>query len=112
MLQAKLHRARVTLADLHYEGSCGIDRALLDLTGIRPFQYIEIYDIDNGNRFTTYAIEAPRGSGEISLNGAAARQVAVGDRLIICAYAVYDEAELKDYKPKIVLLDDRNKPKN
>ena len=67
MLQAKLHRVRVTEADLHYEGSCGIDRALLDASGIRPNQYIEIYNIANGERFTTYVIEAPRGSGTISL---------------------------------------------
>jgi aspartate 1-decarboxylase len=111
MLQAKLHRAKVTCADLHYEGSCAIDEALLDCSGIREFQYIEIYNIDNGERFTTYTLKAPRGSGEIMVNGAAARKVMVGDRLIIAAYASYDEAELKAYRPTVVLLDDNNRPK-
>jgi aspartate 1-decarboxylase len=111
MLQAKLHNARLTLADLHYEGSCGIDQDLLELSGIRESQYLETYNITNGERFSTYALKAPRGSGEISLNGAAARRAAVGDGLIICAYAIYDEAELASYAPKIVILDDKNRPK-
>ena len=110
MLQAKLHGARLTHADLHYEGSCGIDAALLELSGIRESQYLEIYNVTNGERFTTYALMSPRGGGEISLNGAAARKAAVGDSLIICAYAIYDEAELEGYKPKVVILDERNKP--
>jgi aspartate 1-decarboxylase len=109
MLQAKLHRAQVTHADLHYEGSCGIDQALLELSGIREFQHVEIYNINNGARFTTYAIAATRGSHEISLNGAAARRAAIGDLLIICAYSGYSEAELAAYKPVIVLLDERNR---
>jgi aspartate 1-decarboxylase len=111
MLQAKLHRVRVTEADLHYEGSCGIDRALLDASGIRPNQYIEIYNIANGERFTTYVIEAPRGSGAITLNGAAARKAMVGDLLIICTYAQYSEAELADYRPVVVLADENNQPR-
>jgi aspartate 1-decarboxylase len=110
MLQAKLHRVRVTEADLHYEGSCGIDRALLDVSGIRPFQYIELYNISNGERFSTYVIEAPRGSGVISLNGAAARKAMVGDLLIICTYNQYSEAELASYKPVVVLVDADNRP--
>lgn len=109
-LQAKLHRVRVTEADLHYEGSCGIDRTLLDASGIQPNQYIEIYNIANGERFTTYVIEAPRGSGTISLNGAAARKAMAGDLLIICAYAQYSEAELKDHRPVVVLVDADNQP--
>jgi aspartate 1-decarboxylase len=110
MLQAKLHRVRVTEADLHYEGSCGIDRALLDASGIRPNQYIEIYNIANGERFTTYVIEAPRGSGVISLNGAAARKAMVGDLLIICAYSQYSEVELQAHRPVVVLVDAQNQP--
>ena len=110
MLQAKLHRVRVTEADLHYEGSCGIDRALLDASGILPNQYIELYNISNGERFSTYVIEAPRGSGTISLNGAAARKAMVGDLLIICAYSQYTEAELAGYQPVVVLADERNQP--
>jgi aspartate 1-decarboxylase len=111
MLQAKLHRVRVTEADLHYEGSCGIDRALLEASGILPDQYIEIYNITNGERFTTYVIEAPRGSGAISLNGAAARKAMVGDLLIICAYAQYSEAELATHSPVVVLADENNQPR-
>ncbi len=111
MLQAKLHQARVTCADLHYEGSCAIDEALLDCSGIREFQYVEIYNIDNGQRFTTYTLKAPRGSGDISVNGAAARNVMVGDRLIIAAYAAYEESELKNYRPVVLLLDEHNRAK-
>src|SRR6185295_6396123 len=111
MLQAKLHRARVTCADLDYEGSCGIDQALLELSGLRENQYIEIYNIANGERFSTYVIKAPRGSGEISLNGAAARKAMVGDLLIICAYSQYSEAELADHRPVVVLVDEKNRPR-
>jgi aspartate 1-decarboxylase len=109
MLQAKLHRARVTHAVLDYEGSCGIDRELLQISGMQANQYIEIYNVTNGERFNTYIIEAPAGSGEISLNGAAARKAQVGDILIICTYAGYDEAELRSHKPVVVLIDDNNR---
>jgi len=109
MLQAKLHRVKVTEADLHYEGSCGIDRALLDASGLLPGQYIELYNIDNGERFSTYVIEAARDSGTISLNGAAARKAAVGDRLIICAYSQYDETEIEGYKARVILVDENNR---
>jgi len=109
MLQAKLHRVTVTQADLHYEGSCGIDANLLQSSGIRPNQYIELYNVTNGERFNTYAIEAEAGAGGICLNGAAARKAALGDLLIICAYSQYTEAELESYKPVIVLVDERNR---
>jgi aspartate 1-decarboxylase len=108
MLQAKLHCVRVTEADLHYEGSCGIDEALLDLSGLLENQYIEIYNVTNGERFATYVIKAPRGSGTISLNGAAARKAMVGDKLIIAAYSQYSEAELKSHEPRVVLVDEHN----
>lgn len=108
MLQAKLHRVRVTHADLNYEGSCGIDEALLEAAGMREFQYIELYNVANGERFSTYIIKAPRGSGEISLNGAAARKAAIDDPLIICTYSSYSEAELERYQPVVVLVDERN----
>lgn len=108
MLQAKLHCVRVTEADLHYEGSCGIDEALLDLSGLLENQYIEIYNVTNGERFATYVIKAPRGSGTISLNGAAARKAMVGDKLIIAAYSQYSEVELKSYEPIVVLADEHN----
>jgi aspartate 1-decarboxylase len=109
MLQAKLHRARVTQACLDYEGSCGIDEDLLDASGILPNQYIEIYNVSNGERFCTYAIKGRRGSGEISLNGAAARKAAIGDVMIICAYSSYSEAELATYEPVVVLVDEQNR---
>ena len=108
MLQAKLHRVRVTRADLHYEGSCGIDEELLELSGIREFQHVEIYNVENGERLTTYAIKSPRGSKEICLNGAAARKAMVGDHLIIAAYNNYNESELTRYQPVVVLVDEHN----
>jgi aspartate 1-decarboxylase len=112
MLQAKLHRVRVTNSCLDYEGSCGIDRDLLRVSGMRANQYIEIYNVTNGERFNTYIIEAPSGSGEISLNGAAARKAQVGDILIVCTYAGYDEAELRNHQPVVVLIGDDNRARS
>lgn len=111
MLQAKLHRVRVTEADLDYEGSCGIDEGLLEASGLRENQYIELYNVNNGERFSTYIIKAPRGSGAISLNGAAARRAMVGDLLIICAYSQYSEAEVEKHEPIVVLVDENNQPR-
>jgi aspartate 1-decarboxylase len=111
MLQAKLHRVKLTGAVLDYEGSCAIDETLLEASGIRVNQYVEIYNISNGERFSTYALAAPRGSGEIALNGAAARRGLPGDLLIICAYADYAEAEVVVHKPVVVLVDERNQPR-
>jgi len=108
MLKAKLHKACVTHAELDYEGSCAIDGNLLDTAGIREFEQIQIYNITNGERFTTYAIRAENGSGIISVNGAAAHKADVGDRVIICAYAGYSEAELLNHKPILVYLDEQN----
>ncbi len=102
MLKAKLHRARVTHAELDYEGSCAIDGELLDLAGILEYEQIQIYNVTNGERFTTYAIRAEDGSRMISVNGAAAHKAGVGDRLIICAYAAYNAAELLNFKPHLV----------
>jgi aspartate 1-decarboxylase len=109
MLKCKLHRARVTHAELDYDGSCAIDSRLLDLAGIREFEQIEIYNITNGERFTTYAIQAEPGSGIISVNGAAAHRARVGDRVIICAYAGMSEAQAHVFKPRLVYLDDTNR---
>jgi len=111
LLQAKLHRVHVTEADLDYEGSCGIDEALLEASGIVEFQYLELYNVTNGERFSTYAIRAARGSGTISLNGAAARRAMVGDLLIICAYSQYSDAELATHRPVVVLVDEHNRPR-
>ena len=104
MLKAKLHRAVVTHSVLDYEGSCAIDGEWLDLAGIREYEQIQLYNVDNGERFTTYAIRGEEGSKIISVNGAAAHKAAEGHRLIICAYAHYSEAELADFKPHILYM--------
>ena len=111
MLKSKIHRVTVTRADLNYEGSCAIDEDLLDAADIREYQQIELYNVTNGERFTTYAIRAERGSGTISVNGAAARKAQVGDILIIAAYAVYNELELQRHAPDLVYVDARNRIK-
>lgn len=108
MLKAKLHRARVTHSVLDYEGSCAIDGDLLDLTGIHEYEQIQIYNVTNGERFTTYAIRAENGSRMISVNGAAAHKAHEGDIVIICAYAQYTAAELLNYKPRMVYLGEGN----
>lgn len=108
MLKGKLHRARVTHAELHYEGSCGIDSDLLDLSGIRENESIDIYNVNNGKRFRTYAIRAEAGSKMISLNGAAAHMADLGDIVIIAAYVQMDEKEADTHKPKLVYLDEGN----
>ena len=109
MLKCKLHRARVTHAELDYDGSCAIDGKLLDLAGILEFEQIDIYNITNGERFTTYAIRADEGSGVISVNGAAAHKARVGDRVIIAAFAAMDEAASRAYKPRLVYCTDENR---
>ncbi|WP_028081362.1 aspartate 1-decarboxylase [Solimonas soli] len=109
MLKCKLHRACVTHAELDYDGSCAIDSKLLELAGILEFEQIQIYNITNGERFTTYAIKAEPGSGIISVNGAAAHKAGVGDRVIICAYADMDAAAARVYQPRLVYLDEKNR---
>ena len=108
MLKAKLHRATVTRSELGYEGSCAIDGAILDLSGIREYEQIQIYNINNGARFTTYAIRAEEGSGIFSVNGAAARLACPGDLIIVCTYAMYDQKELANYKPTLVYFNEKN----
>lgn len=109
MLKCKLHRARVTHAELDYEGSCAIDARLLELSGIQEYEQIQIYNVTNGERFTTYAIVAEAGSGIISVNGAAAHKARVGDRVIICAYAGLDAREAKAHKPRLIYCDEANR---
>ncbi|MCX8048798.1 MAG: aspartate 1-decarboxylase [Methylohalobius sp.] len=109
LLKAKLHHARVTHSELLYEGSCAIDSDLLKRAGIFEYEQIHIYNLTNGERFTTYAIRAEAGSGIISVNGAAARRAAVGDILIICAYAVLAREELASHHPTLLYLDARNR---
>jgi aspartate 1-decarboxylase len=108
MLKAKIHRATVTRVELDYEGSCAIDAALLDASGIREYEQIHIYNIGNGERFITYAIRAERGSGVISVNGAAAHKARVGDKIIICAYAGLERQELAGFRPRLVYVDGAN----
>lgn len=109
MLKAKIHRATVTQAELHYEGSCAIDGDLLDASGILEYEQIHIYNVNNGERLSTYAIRADEGSGSISINGAAAHRAQPGDIIIICAYGGYLEAEAAQHKPQLVYVDRQNK---
>lgn len=108
MLRAKLHRACVTHSEPDYEGSCAIDGDLLDTAGIREYEQIQIYNVGNGERLTTYAIRAEDSSRIISVNGAAARKADPGDRIIICAYGAFEEEEIADHKPTLVYLDQSN----
>ncbi|MGD9954245.1 MAG: aspartate 1-decarboxylase [Burkholderiales bacterium] len=108
LLKSKLHRVTCTGSDLHYEGSCAIDQALLEAADILEYQRIDVYNVNNGERFSTYAIAAERGSGVISVNGAAAHKARRGDLLIIAAYAAYTEAEAARHKPDLVYVDANN----
>ncbi|MBL8558443.1 MAG: aspartate 1-decarboxylase [Hyphomonadaceae bacterium] len=108
MMKSKLHRATVTQADLHYEGSIAIDRDLLDAAEIYPHEQVDVLNITTGARFTTYAIEAPRGSRVFGVNGAAARLVQKGDRIIVVTYGQLPAEEARNYNPTVVLLDEAN----
>ncbi|MDR2872411.1 MAG: aspartate 1-decarboxylase [Xanthomonadaceae bacterium] len=109
LLKAKIHRATVTRAELNYEGSIAIDGLLLNASGIREYEQVHIYDVNNGERFSTYVIRGEEGSGVISLNGAAARRVQVGDLIIICAYVAVSEAEAETFQPTLVYVDGHNR---
>ena len=109
MLHSKIHRATVTQAELHYVGSVTIDRDLLDAADLWPGQRVDIVDVTNGHRLTTYAIEGERGSGIICINGAAAHLVSPGDLVIIIAYAAMDEREARSFQPKVVFVDGANR---
>ena len=108
LLKGKLHMATVTQAELWYDGSCAIDSDLVKLAGLKEFEQIDIYNVNNGERFTTYVILAEAGSGTISMNGAAARKVQVSDRVIIAAYGQFDEQEAAKHNPRLVYLDEKN----
>ena len=108
LLKSKIHRVKTTHAELHYEGSCAIDEDLLDASGIVENEQIHIWNIDNGERFVTYAIKGQRGTGMISVNGSAARRVAVGDLLIIAAFAQVHEDQIAAHKPKLVFVNEQN----
>jgi aspartate 1-decarboxylase len=110
LLKGKIHRATVTQCDLNYEGSISVDAGLLERSGILPHEQVDVLNINNGQRFTTYAIPAPAGSGMIGINGAAARLAQKGDLVIIVAYARMEEAEAKSFQPRVLLVDANNKP--
>lgn len=109
MLKGKIHGARVTAADLHYEGSILIDSSLLEQAGILPYESVQVWNLTNGNRFETYTIPAPPDSGTILVNGAAARLTQSGDKIIITAFCEICEEEARSYSPKVVLVDNENK---
>ncbi len=109
MLKSKIHRLTVTGAELHYEGSLSLDEELMRAGDLRPFEKIDVYNINTGARFTTYVIPAPRFSGEVRLNGAAARLGDKGDLIIIASYADYEESELEYYEPTLVYVDSNNR---
>ncbi len=109
MLRSKIHRAIVTDANLEYEGSLTVDEDLLDAAGILPYEFIIISNLNNGERFSTYAMAGKRGSGQIVLNGPTARKAVVGDKIIIFCYEYFPEEEAKRHRPRIILLDDKNR---
>ncbi|HYA03057.1 MAG TPA: aspartate 1-decarboxylase [Syntrophobacteria bacterium] len=111
LLKAKIHRARVTDACLDYEGSLSIDRTLMDLADIAPYEQVNVYNVNNGERFDTYAIPATEGSGEICLNGAAAHKGQRGDLVIIATYALLEATEVGKHKPRLVMVDGNNRSK-
>lgn len=111
MLKSKIHRVRVTDANLDYEGSITIDSALLDASDILPYEKVEIYNVSNGERFSTYAIRGEKGSGIICINGAAARKASRGDIIIIASYVMTDDAAARDWHPKCVYVNDKNQQK-
>lgn len=111
VLQGKLHRVKVTMADLHYEGSCAIDQDFLDAAGILQYEAIDIYNVTNGQRFSTYAIAAERGSKIISVNGAAARCACAGDLLIICSYVQVEDGVARSWEPKVAYFEGDNEMK-
>jgi aspartate 1-decarboxylase len=110
MLKSKIHRATVTDADIHYEGSITIDRHLMELADLVTYEQVHVWDLDNGSRLETYVIEGAPGSGEICMNGAAARLIHKGDRVIIASFIDAPDSIASDYHPRIVFVDERNRP--
>ena len=109
MLSGKIHRATVTRTDLNYEGSLGVDSSLLDTAGILPFEKVQVYNVTNGKRFSTYLIKEKEKSGTVAVYGAAAHKVKTGDILIIVSFAILDEEEIPFFRPKSILLDEKNR---
>lgn len=109
VLKSKIHRAKVTQADLHYEGSITIDAGLMEAADILPFEQVHVLDVDNGSRLMTYAIEGARGSGQICINGAAARLVSPGDTVIILTYDTMSDGDAREHEPALIYVDERNR---
>jgi len=112
LLKSKIHRAVVTASDLHYEGSLGLDEALIEAADLVPFEKVHVYNVSNGARFSTYILKEARGSGKVAIYGAAAHKARPDDLLIIAAYAQFEEAEVREWHPKVVLLDGQNRIKS
>jgi len=112
LLKSKIHRAKVTDANVDYEGSITIDRYLMELADLKEYEQVDVYNISNGNRFTTYVIEGERNSGDICINGAAAHLASAGDLVIIANYAVYDQNDVNLHKPKLIYVDEQNNVKD
>ena len=110
MLMGKVHRATVTDANLNYEGSLTLDPDLMEAAGMLPYEQVQVLDVDNGSRLTTYLIKGERSSGQVVINGAAARLVSPGDKVIIVAYAEMEDEEARSHTPKVVLVDGANRP--
>ena len=108
LMKSKIHRATITSADLHYEGSLTLDADLMDAADLLPYEEIHVVNVNNGARFSTYVIEGPRGSGVLQLNGAAARLGHPGDLVILISYGVFDEAEIEQHQPSVVFVDQAN----
>jgi aspartate 1-decarboxylase len=109
LMKSKIHRATITSADLHYEGSLTVDQDLLDAADLREHEEVQVVNVNNGARFSTYVIPGPRGSGVLQLNGAAARLGMAGDLVIVISYGVFDEAEAERHAPTVVFVDERNR---
>jgi len=110
MLMGKVHRATVTDANLNYEGSLTLDPDLMEAAGMLPYEQVQVLDVDNGARLTTYLIEGERSTGQVCINGAAARLVAPGDKVIVVAYAEMEDEEARSHTPRVVLVDGANRP--
>jgi len=111
-LRTKIHRATVTRIDIDYEGSLSLDDDLMEAAGLAPFERVEVYNVSNGERFSTYLIRGEKGSREVGVFGAAGHKVRLGDKIIIASYAYLDEAEIGLFKPKVIVLDETNRIKD
>jgi aspartate 1-decarboxylase len=110
MCKGKIHRATVTQTDITYHGSITLDEDLMDAAGMLPYEKVQVYDIDNGARIETYVVPGKRGAGDVCVNGAAARLILKGDKVIVVNFVLMDDKEARDHKPTIILVNDKNRP--